>query len=60
MPATFPSQLLLVSLSAAVERTSALTPYATDTLWASFWAIFFRKFFWDFINGILRNPGGLQ
>lgn len=30
------------------------------TVWASFWAIFFRKFFWDFVGGIVRNPGGIQ
>ncbi|KAI6040311.1 ATP adenylyltransferase-domain-containing protein [Pisolithus marmoratus] len=29
-------------------------------VWASFWAIFFRKFFWDFVGGIPRNPGGIQ
>jgi len=29
-------------------------------IWASFWGFYFRKFFWDFIGGILRNPGGLQ
>jgi len=29
-------------------------------IWASFWGMFFRKFFWDFVGGILRNPGGLQ
>ncbi|KIJ68140.1 hypothetical protein HYDPIDRAFT_107800 [Hydnomerulius pinastri MD-312] len=29
-------------------------------IWASFWGIFYRKFFWDFVGGILRNPGGLQ
>ncbi|KIK93718.1 hypothetical protein PAXRUDRAFT_828678 [Paxillus rubicundulus Ve08.2h10] len=38
-----------ISLSASV--------YA---VWASFWGMLFRKFFWDFIGGILRNPGGLQ
>lgn len=30
------------------------------TIWASYWAFFFRKFFWDFVGGIVRNPGGLQ
>ncbi|KIM83403.1 hypothetical protein PILCRDRAFT_97228 [Piloderma croceum F 1598] len=30
------------------------------TVWASFWGLFYRKFFWDFIGGTLRNPGGLQ
>ena len=29
-------------------------------MWAGYWGIFYRKFFWDFVNGILRNPGGLQ
>ncbi|KAI6104044.1 ATP adenylyltransferase-domain-containing protein [Pisolithus croceorrhizus] len=24
------------------------------------WAIFFRKFFWDFVGGILRDPGGIH
>ena len=31
-----------------------------DAVWAGFWGLFYRKFFWDFIGGILRNPGGLQ
>lgn len=30
------------------------------TIWASFWGCFYRKFFWDFVGGTLRNPGGLQ
>jgi len=30
------------------------------TIWASFWGMFYRKFFWDFIGGTLRDPGGLQ
>ncbi|OBZ71052.1 hypothetical protein A0H81_09034 [Grifola frondosa] len=30
------------------------------TVWASFFALYFRKFFWDFVNGIVRNPGGVQ
>nr|GAT58562.1 predicted protein [Mycena chlorophos] len=29
-------------------------------VWASFFALFYRKFFWDFVTGILRDPGGLQ
>ncbi len=33
---------------------------AQDTLWAAFWGIFYRKFFFDFVNGIVRSPGGLQ
>ncbi|GJE92277.1 hypothetical protein PsYK624_084310 [Phanerochaete sordida] len=39
----------LVSLTATVY-----------TIWAAFWGILFRKFFWDFVGGILRAPGGLQ
>lgn len=31
-----------------------------DAVWASFWGMFFRKFFWDFVGGILRDPGGIQ
>lgn len=31
-----------------------------DGVWASFFAFFYRKFLWDFVGGILRNPGGLQ
>ncbi|KAF8575103.1 hypothetical protein K439DRAFT_1370712 [Ramaria rubella] len=30
------------------------------TVWAGFWGLIYRKFFWDFVSGILRNPGGLQ
>ncbi|KAI0779320.1 hypothetical protein C8Q74DRAFT_684107 [Fomes fomentarius] len=30
------------------------------TLWAAFWGIFYRKFFFDFVNGIVRSPGGIQ
>jgi len=29
-------------------------------VWAGYWAIFFRKFFWDFVGGTLRDPGGIQ
>jgi len=30
------------------------------TIWASFWGFFYRKFFWDFVGGIVRIPGGIQ
>jgi len=30
------------------------------TVWACFWGFFYRKFFWDFVGGTLRDPGGLQ
>jgi hypothetical protein len=39
----------LVSITASV--------YA---VWASFFGLFYRKFFWDFLGGTLRDPGGLQ
>nr|AID18661.1 Pro41-like protein [Panellus stipticus] len=29
-------------------------------VWASFMGLFYRKFFWDFVGGTLRDPGGLQ
>jgi len=29
-------------------------------VWASFYGLFYRKFFWDFVGGALRDPGGLQ
>ncbi|KAF7321789.1 hypothetical protein MKEN_00700700 [Mycena kentingensis (nom. inval.)] len=29
-------------------------------VWSSFFALFYRKFFWDFVAGTLRDPGGLQ
>lgn len=30
------------------------------TVWASFFGLIYRKFFWDFVNGTIRAPGGLQ
>ncbi|KAF5322598.1 hypothetical protein D9619_001540 [Psilocybe cf. subviscida] len=29
-------------------------------VWASLFGLIYRKFFWDFIGGTLRDPGGLQ
>jgi hypothetical protein len=29
-------------------------------VWSGFHGIYFRKFFWDFVGGTLRDPGGLQ
>ncbi|KIY74319.1 hypothetical protein CYLTODRAFT_416164 [Cylindrobasidium torrendii FP15055 ss-10] len=29
-------------------------------VWSGFFGIFYRKFFWDFVGGTLRDPGGLQ
>lgn len=31
-----------------------------DTVWAGYFGLLYRKFFWDFVHGISRNPGGLQ
>jgi len=39
----------LVSITASV--------YA---IWAAFFGLFYRKFFWDFVGGTLRDPGGIQ
>jgi len=30
------------------------------SIWAAFWGMYYRKFFWDFVGGTLRSPGGLQ
>jgi hypothetical protein len=40
-------------------RYVALTA-TTYTIWAAFWGIYYRKFFFDFVNGIVRAPGGVQ
>jgi len=48
-------KLIWHELSRYISLTASV--YA---VWASFWGLFFRKFFWDFIGGILRSPGGLQ
>jgi len=29
-------------------------------VWAAFFGLFYRKFFWDFVGGTLRDPGGIQ
>lgn len=48
-------KLIWHELSRYISLTASV--YA---VWASLWGFFFRKFFWDFIGGILRSPGGLQ
>jgi len=48
-------KLIWHDLSRYVSLTSSV--YA---VWASFWGMLYRKFFWDFIGGVLRAPGGLQ
>ncbi|EIW63627.1 uncharacterized protein TRAVEDRAFT_161996 [Trametes versicolor FP-101664 SS1] len=30
------------------------------TIWSAFWGFYYRKFFFDFVNGIIRSPGGVQ
>jgi len=30
------------------------------TIWAAYFGLVYRKFFWDFVSGIRRNPGGIQ
>jgi len=37
--------------------STTATVYA---IWSGFWGLFYRKFFWDFVRGTLRDPGGLQ
>ncbi|CAL1707236.1 unnamed protein product [Somion occarium] len=32
----------------------------TYTIWSAFWGFFYRKFFWDFVGGTIRAPGGIQ
>ncbi|EIN11714.1 hypothetical protein PUNSTDRAFT_63495 [Punctularia strigosozonata HHB-11173 SS5] len=29
-------------------------------VWSAYWGLFYRKFFWDFVAGTLRDPGGYQ
>jgi hypothetical protein len=29
-------------------------------MWAGYWGLFYRKYMWDFVDGTLRDPGGLQ
>ncbi|KAJ7282977.1 hypothetical protein C8J57DRAFT_1297181 [Mycena rebaudengoi] len=33
---------------------------STYAVWSSFYALFYRKFFFDFLTGTLRDPGGIQ
>jgi len=44
----------------ALQVSFIYIPPNSDAVWASFWGMFFRKFFWDFVGGILRDPGGIQ
>ena len=47
-------------VSGDVSSSSAPTDRILDTVWSGFWGLVYRKFFWDFVNGIIRNPGGVQ
>lgn len=29
-------------------------------VWAAFFGMIYRKYFWDFVGGTLRDPGGMQ
>jgi len=33
---------------------------AVYSVWAGYWGMWYRKFFWDFVNGTIRTPGGIQ
>lgn len=39
----------------ARELVSLTTSPSTDAIWAGFWGLFFRKFFWDFVGGVRMN-----
>jgi len=41
------------------SRLTSITA-SVYTVWASFWGLIYRKFFWDFVGGIVRDPGGIQ
>jgi len=41
------------------SRLVAITA-SVYTFWAGFWGLIWRKFFWDFVGGTLRDPGGFQ
>lgn len=51
----------MVSLAnRVVIRIAVFLRLFTDTFWAGCWGLIWRKFFWDFVEGMLRDPGGLQ
>ena len=41
-------------------QTAYKPPNPSDAVWAAYFGLFYRKFFWDFVSGTLRDPGGLQ
>jgi hypothetical protein len=43
-----------------MDSSFYLSTSLVDAVWSSFFALFYRKFFWDFLGGTLRDPGGLQ
>ena len=59
----FSPPLSLPPVSPVNSANRAAIPIAyilTDTFWAGFWGLIWRKFFWDFVGGTLRDPGGFQ
>lgn len=54
-----PLALLFVSQS-KLTLQSMMNSFRLDAIWSGFWGLFYRKFFWDFVGGTLRDPGGLQ
>lgn len=55
----------LTAITATICKSNALilfpnTQRLSDAVWASFFGLIYRKFFWDFVGGTLRDPGGLQ
>ena len=41
-------------------RAHRLHSPSKDAVWGAFWGIYYRKFFFDFLHGIVRAPGGVQ
>ncbi|KAF5380466.1 hypothetical protein D9615_004623 [Tricholomella constricta] len=41
------------------SRLTAITA-SIYGVWAAFFGLFYRKFFWDFVGGTLRDPGGFH
>ena len=59
-PAMSLSLLRFVRIPHSYSLRNASHVHYLDTIWAAFWGFLYRKFFWDFVGGTLRAPGGLQ
>ncbi|KAG6903057.1 hypothetical protein C0995_006244 [Termitomyces sp. Mi166 len=64
---TLPTSPPFVLLGSSRHGKPHLAPIRSPNLhhrwyavWASFFGLIYRKFFWDFIGGTLRDPGGIQ